>query len=129
MITIKLFTDCIGHPEEGAVLAQVGDRITVKRVAASTRVTMAGQITQVTDVVAQHLAQALVLASELGALLGILPFPQLDNFFNGEQRVNIDRVDVICVVLNLAVDASKFGDKAIEEAEMMHFTESARHPA
>jgi hypothetical protein len=37
--------------------------------------------------------------------------------------VNIDRINVIQIVLNLAVDMFKFGNKTVQKLQMMHGTQ------
>ncbi len=48
--------------------------------------------------------------------------PELLQFFYGKERVDIDCIDMISIMLHLAVYAFKFRDIPVQERQVMHIT-------
>ena len=55
--------------------------------------------------------------------LPVLSLPEPDDLFHGKQGMDINRVDVVEVVLHLAVDMFEFRDEAVEEFQVVHQSE------
>ena len=66
------------------------------------------------------------LVCDLGQKLlldGIIPPPDLADLFNGKEGMHIDGVDVIGIVLHFAIDIGEFGNKVIEELQVVHLSQ------
>jgi 2-polyprenyl-6-methoxyphenol hydroxylase-like FAD-dependent oxidoreductase len=56
------------------------------------------------------------------------PLPEFLQLFDTEEGMNVDRIDVIEVVLHLAADLLELGDVAVEKPEVVHQAERLGNP-
>src|SRR6185369_7343837 len=61
-------------------------------------------------------------------LCSVLPLPEPDNLLDTEQRVNIDRKDMVEVVLDLAVYPFELGYEVVQKPDVMHKLERLHYP-